>query len=519
METRIVKLKGEFNNIISIRNTVKNIFDILQVRIDKLKMFYAEFIQSSKNDMFVFGLDSFRFQSRLIDIEFDDMKRLFLAINNRMYCEYFKLHKIIVEYILKNIDDKKITDIVKVNNYPVYKDLEPYKDYKFETILDIHENILNLLNILMASLDNKENELAIHKSKQRIGLNIDNFITTFTFNIVVLREKIGMFITYIEFFHKMHTKYLQRFSNKIHLMHSHINNDVKFDESMDKNNSEDFFEDLLGDKPGNKSETNSDNKKDIHNVFHMSLNSDFNVESDKESSLTGDSVSSILTDNNHYTPTSPGSSTTSNSLSNILVTNIINRNRTDSSIESKRSLKDIIKNKVSNIFQICKLNQTKIIDPQLSNTDLNDLGSKSDTTIGTEENENEEVRLLIDESREKLYLENIKINNDAQTDNNFNINEFINPNQIDDDIRNEACMEENVIAVVVEIPVIEVPTVEEVPAVEEVLSLEVPTIEEVKPEVVEALTTVEELPTVEDKNETYEEIVIPENNISESRII
>lgn len=106
METRIVKLKGEFNNIISIRNTVKNIFDILQVRIDKLKMFYAEFIQSSKNDMFVFGLDSFRFQSRLIDIEYDDMKRLFLAINNRMYCEYFKLHKIIVEYILTHIDDK-----------------------------------------------------------------------------------------------------------------------------------------------------------------------------------------------------------------------------------------------------------------------------------------------------------------------------------------------------------------------------------------------------------------------------
>jgi hypothetical protein len=542
METRIVKLKGEFNNIISIRNTVKNIFDILQVRIDKLKMFYAEFIQSSKNDMFVFGLDSFRFQSRLIDIEYDDMKRLFLAINNRMYCEYFKLHKIIVEYILTHIDDKKITDIVKVNNYPVYKDLEPYKDYKFETILDIHENILNLLNILMASLDNKENELAIHKSKQRIGLNIDNFITTFTFNIVVLREKIGMFITYIEFFHKMHTKYLQRFSNKIHLMHTHINNDVKFDESMDKNNSEDFFEDLLGDKPVNKSEPNSENKKDKHNahVFHMSLNSDFNVESDKESSLTGDSVSSILTDNNDYRPTSPGSSTTSNTLSNILVTNIINRNRTDSSIESKRSLKDIIKSnvsKMSNMFQICKLNQTNIIDPQLSHTDLNDLGSKSDSTIGKEENqnENENIGLLIDDSREELCLENIKINNDTQTDIIFNINEFINPNQIHDDNSNEVCMEENVIGVVLEIPAIETPIVEDAPTtvleeaptvevapatvVEEVPTVEeTPAVEEVKPEVVEALT-VEEVTIVEDKNETNEELVIPESNISESHII
>ena len=305
MESRIVKLKSEFNNIISIRNNVKNIFDILQVRIDKLKFFYAEFIQNSKNDMFVFGLDSFRFQSRLIDIEYDDMKRLFLAINNRMYCEYFKLHKIIVDYILNNIDDKKITSIIKVNNYPIYKDLEPYKDYKFEIILDIHENILNLLNILMASLDNKENELTIHKSKQRIGLNIDNFITTFTFNIVVLREKITMFITYIEFFHKTHIKYLQRFSNKINLMHTHINTDVKFDESMDKNNNDDLSENISG----NINENNNVNKKDSNNIFNMSLNSNFNAESDKEGSLTGDSVTSNLTDINDYTPSSSGSST------------------------------------------------------------------------------------------------------------------------------------------------------------------------------------------------------------------
>ena len=186
MESRLIKVKSEFNHIINIRNTVKNIFDILQTRIDKLKIFYAEFVKKRKSELFVFGLDSFQFQNKLIDIEYDDMKRLFLAINNRMYCEYFKLHKIIVEYILKNIDDKKITDIVKINNYPIYKDLEPYKDYKFETILDIHENILNLLNILMSNLSNKENELAIHKTKQNIGLNIDNFITSFNFNIIVL---------------------------------------------------------------------------------------------------------------------------------------------------------------------------------------------------------------------------------------------------------------------------------------------------------------------------------------------
>ena len=132
-----------------------------------------------------------------------------------------------------------------------------------------------------------------------------------------------------------------------------------------------------------------------------------------------------------------------------------------------------------------------------------------------------------------MYLENIKINNDTQTDNIFNINEFINPNQIHDDNSNEACMEENVIGVVVEIPAIEIPIVEEVHTVEEAPTVEVapatvveevptveevPVVEEAKPEVVEALT-VEEVTIVEDKNEPNEELVIPESNISESHII
>jgi len=237
MESRLVNLKNDFNNLINIRNNVKNIFEILQLRIDKLKLLYSEFIKTNKNQMFVFGLDSFHFQSKLIDIEYDDTKRLFMAIGNRMYCEYFKLNKIIIEYILNNIKDKKITEIIKINNYPVYKDLEPFKEYKFETLMDVHENILKMITILVSELNNKENELTIHKSKQHIGLNIDNFVTTFNFNNNVMKERIIMFITYIEFFHKLHTKYLKRFSNKIQLIYTDINNDIKFDESLEINSS------------------------------------------------------------------------------------------------------------------------------------------------------------------------------------------------------------------------------------------------------------------------------------------
>jgi hypothetical protein len=287
METRLLKLKGDFNNISNIRTNVKNIFDMLREKIDKLHQIYSDFIKNNKNDMFIFSLDSFHFQSKLINIEYDDMKRLFLAINNRMYCEYFKLHKIIIDYMIKNINDNKVNNFIKTNNYPIYKDLEPFKEYNFEFILEIHENILNLLSIIILNLNNKENELNIHIAKQNIGLNIDNFITTFNFNINIMREKIVLFITYIEFFHKMHTKYLKRFSNKIQLIYTHINNDIKFDDTIEvnKNKKQELIDELI----------NNHIDKELLKDIKKSIGSETNSDKDSEDSKSSFNSNNILT--------------------------------------------------------------------------------------------------------------------------------------------------------------------------------------------------------------------------------
>jgi len=368
MESQLVKLKGEFNNIITIRNSVKNIFDILQIRINKLKIFYAEFIKDSKNDMFIFGLDSFHFQSKLIDIEYDDMKRLFLAINNRMYCEYFKLHKIITEYIIKNVNDKKIKETVKNNNYPTYKDLEPYKEYKFETIQEIHENILNFISILKSMVTNKENELIIHKSKQRLGLNIDNFITTFNYNINVIREKINMFVDYIEFFHKMHTKYLKRFSNKIQLMHTHIDSDIKFDENLEL--SKDKKKELIA----------SLNVENVNSLLLNDLKKSMNSETSSDSDLELKSMPLKTVESNEI----ESKSSTPTIKSNISIGNF----------------KEIIKtnvNRVSSILQIC--NTKNAIDPNISYHDISKLFSNIDTTCDAIIN-NEVVETSVENNEE-----------------------------------------------------------------------------------------------------------------------
>ena len=367
MEARLVKLKSDFNNIINIRNTVKNVFDILQIRIDKLRMFYQEFIQNNRNEMFVFGLDSFHFQSKLIDIEYDDMKRLFLAINNRMYCEYFKLNKIIIEYISKNINDKKILEITKINSYPIYKDLEPFKEYKFEIILDIHENILNLLGILISMLDNKVNELYIHKTKQNIGLNIDNFITSFNFNINVMREKITMFISYIEFFHKMHSKYLKRFSNKIQLMYTHINNDIKFDDSTEisKNKKKELLDEIIGNN------IDSELLKDLKTSIGSETNSDASSECSK--TLTNSSMpntpklDSTIMSIQSLSPINISSSAIANTISKSPYLN------SDYKLKEKKGYKNLLKrnvHKVTDMLNFFKSKKDEVLNSELSNMEI-----------------------------------------------------------------------------------------------------------------------------------------------------
>ena len=140
MDKRINELKSDFVKVVDLKNeNIKN-FKTLDDKINQLKHIYEQFLTDNKQRSFIFGLDSFHFQGKLIDIEYDDMKRIYYAITNRMYCEYFKLYKIIVDYVEEHIkDDKKMLDIIQINSntYPMYKDLEPFKRYDFDIIQNI----------------------------------------------------------------------------------------------------------------------------------------------------------------------------------------------------------------------------------------------------------------------------------------------------------------------------------------------------------------------------------------------
>ena len=337
MEIQISNFKNEFNNITLIRSKIINVFETLRSKSDKLKILYSEFIKQNNSQLFIFGLDSFHFQSKLIDLEYDDMQRIFIFINNRMYCEYFKLYKLISSYVLDNFNDKKILEIVKSNNFPVYKDLEPFNDYKFETIIEIHDNILILLNSIVGIVNNRENELSLHKSKLLIGLNIDNFIYSFNYEIVLMREKVNLFLSCIDFFHKLHAKYLKRFSNKIQLMVNHINSDIHFEDNIELGNNE------------NKSIVNDKMSVDDMNSIDYNDNNDNNV-----------NLKIIITDemeNDYHSQNSELIGSGFNTPTNSSFKSIESVNSRSNKFKIHKIIKNGIK-KVSNMFNGCNNNNS-----------------------------------------------------------------------------------------------------------------------------------------------------------------
>jgi len=93
-----------------------------------------------------------------------------------------------------------------------------------------------------------------------------------------MKEKINLFLTYIEFFHKLHEKYLTRFTKKIHLMLTHINSDIHFDDNIVNNSSSKNIDD-----------NNSVNEQIVKNSLNINIIDENRDEKHEQISITSES--------------------------------------------------------------------------------------------------------------------------------------------------------------------------------------------------------------------------------------
>ena len=263
----LLHLKNNFDEVKELRINIQHIFNNLTAKIADLKQLYITFINRNTKTNFLLGLDSFHFQTKLIDMEFDCMKKMFLLVNNRMYCEYYKLYKVISNYVIDHITDKKVAETCKSKTeYPVYKDLEPYKEYDFDLITDLHHDILQIISELQGFLLLKDRELKNDEAKSSSGLNIDNYVNTSKYNNALLKEQISLFIEYLKVFHKYHIKYLTRFNLKVKLMYGQIQADIKLEEARLPKHS--LHKQLTSEQINIPTTINNFEETEIRNLIH-----------------------------------------------------------------------------------------------------------------------------------------------------------------------------------------------------------------------------------------------------------
>ena len=233
-------LKDDFDNLKNIRKDIKQYFENLSNKIELLTGIYSKYITyQESNGNILFGLDALHFQTFLINFEYDNMNKMHILIENKLYCEYYKLFKLMCNYVNINIDDPSILRICEYKKkYPIYKDLEQYKIYDFELIHNIHDDILLLLESMSKFVTKKEKELELDETNTVNGLNLHLVVNTMDFNITLLKQNIKLYTNYLKIFHKYHTTYLSRLNIKIGIMWGQINKDIKLERSISPINAE-----------------------------------------------------------------------------------------------------------------------------------------------------------------------------------------------------------------------------------------------------------------------------------------
>ena len=235
MDDKLLKVKVIFDKVREMRNEIGTLFEGLEGRISKLTEVYNEFIKRTKQiktadtNIFIFSLDSFYFQNNLLKREYKYLNEYYNILINRMYGEYYKLYKLIVEYVVKSQIDNKLSETLKNKKYPKYDDLNHEKHYDFSFIVQLNEDIIGIISHLINVLRDKEHDLTSYITNQDYGLNVNNFVSTFNYEVIVLKEQIVLYEKYLDFFYHIHEKLLKRLITKISLLEAQLNAEITFE--------------------------------------------------------------------------------------------------------------------------------------------------------------------------------------------------------------------------------------------------------------------------------------------------
>ena len=222
-----IDASNNFQSVKQLRTDLNTIFGEIDDKLKTLTQMYHDLVKTHHDKNYMIGLDSFHFQNKLIQLEYDNMKNVFNFIDNRIYGEYYKLHRMLYDFIQREIKEKTIVEklFISYKKYPIYKDLEPTKLYDFLITVEINNTIHNAIQELKDYHSAQKKEMNEEKKRSDMGLNIHSIIHEQAYNNIILEERIHMFENYLNTFISHHSKYFSRLTLKLKLMLGIVNED------------------------------------------------------------------------------------------------------------------------------------------------------------------------------------------------------------------------------------------------------------------------------------------------------
>lgn len=208
-------MKDRFLEISSIRKQIQELFHRLEDKKKGMKESYSTLVTS--NDNHFFGLDSFRFQVKLAENELAFLNDQFVLIDNRLYCDYYKLYNHVYDYYVENLPPGIVKSV-----FPIYKDLEPTKIYETELVHKLYKDILTLIHKAYDTLDHEHRKRESEKRLTTSGIHIGNYVHNRVFTDTLIKTNIELFEQYLNTYFIYHMTFLVNLKERLGMFLEHL---------------------------------------------------------------------------------------------------------------------------------------------------------------------------------------------------------------------------------------------------------------------------------------------------------
>ena len=106
------ELNNSFETIKEYKNDIENILGYINNKVDELNIIYNNYLKEINDKLtYRISLDTFNFQTKLIDFENNNNHKLFKIFFNRIYGDYYKLYKKLIQAQKEEVNLKESSTV------------------------------------------------------------------------------------------------------------------------------------------------------------------------------------------------------------------------------------------------------------------------------------------------------------------------------------------------------------------------------------------------------------------------